>query len=217
MTPDARRVARRKRCATRDRMQRVRASLGARVAARSVMRLSRLAPLLVLAACGPETTSFRPTDQGDGGERSGPPAASYPVRLDGRDVASVHVWSNGGYIGSSDEPMTHVGFEIRNTSARGLVFDGDALALIGLDRYGAMLPLARFTTVTPLGPAQVPIAPGTTTTLDAYFQLPVRPRAIDAMRVRWSLQIGDRRLDQTTSFVRDDGYPVAEPPVRPAS
>src|SRR5690349_21075266 len=85
----------------------------------SVMRAPSLVALFAVAACGPETTSFRTTDRGDGSERAGPPAAAYVVR----DAAQVRVWSNGGYIGSSDEPMTHVAFEIRAT--RPVVFDSD--------------------------------------------------------------------------------------------
>jgi hypothetical protein len=174
----------------------------------------RIAALLVVAACGPETTSFRTTDRGDGTDRTGPPAAAYVVRMGGREVANVHVSSNGGYIGSSGEPMTHVGFEIRNSATTPVVFDSDALRLVVIDKHGAPLPPTAFTSVTPLGPAQVPIAAGATVALDAYFWLPVRPRVVDTMRVQWSLTSGDERYDQTTSFVRDDDYPVIEPPPR---
>ncbi len=178
------------------------------------MRVLRLAALLAIASCGPETTSFRTTDSGDNTERAGPPAAAY--QLGG--VATVHVWSNGGYISSSEEPMTHVGFEIRNAGATPIVFDGDALQLVALDRHGVPLRGVAFTAITPLGPAQQPIAAGATAVFDAYFLLPVRPRVVDVMRVRWSLRIGSARFDETTSFVRDDDYPVAEPPRRePAS
>jgi hypothetical protein len=166
-----------------------------------------VAVLLAIAACGPETTSFRTSDQGDSTDRAGPSAAAYAMR-----GVDVHVWSNGGYIGSSDEPMTHLGFEIRNSSAHAVVFDSDALALALFDKRGATLPAAAFTAVTPLGPAQVAIAPGTTTQLDVYFRLPVRPRVVETMRVRWVVKIGDDRVMQVTRFVRDDEYPVTDPP-----
>lgn len=179
------------------------------------MRNLRFAALLVVAACGPETTSFRTTDQGDGKERTGPPAAAYVVRLGGREVANVHVSSNGGYIGSSGEPMTHIGFDIRNTATTPIVFESDALRLVVIDKHGAPLRPTAFTAVTPLGPAQVPIAAGATAALDAYFWLPVRPRVVETMRVQWALTSGDDRYDQTTSFVRDDDYPVTEPPPPP--
>lgn len=161
------------------------------------MRSLRIATLALLAACSGETTSFRTTDRSDADRTN---AASYAVR----DAALVHVWSNGGYIGASEEPMTHVAFEIRNTGAHAIVFDTDALA-IGLgDTRGAALPAARFVTVTPLGPAKVTIEAGATTTLDAYFLLPVRPRLVEAMHVRWALVIDDVRAERTTAFVRDD-------------
>ena len=166
-----------------------------------------IAALAAMAACGPESTSFRTTDRGDGSEH---PAAMYVVR----DAVQVRVWSNGGYIGSSEEPMTHVGFEIHNTSAHAIVFDTDALGLAVFDKYGASLPAARFVTLTPLGPAQMPIASGATAALDAYFLLPVRPRIVNTMRVRWTLRIDDGRVEEITSFVRDDDYPVTEPPRR---
>ncbi len=162
-----------------------------------MMRISLA--LLALAACTPETTSFRTTDRGDGVDRGGPSSAAYTLR-----GASVHVWSNGGYIGSSDEPMTHVAFEIRNTSTHAIVFDGDALAIGLADTHGAALPPARFVTVTPLGPAKVTIESGATTMLDAYFLLPVRPRQVEAMHVHWALVIDDLRAERTTGFVRDD-------------
>lgn len=164
-----------------------------------------LAALFVFAACGSETTSFRTTEAGDPDR---PSAALYAVH----DAARVDVWSNGGYVGSSGEPMTHIGFEIRNTSSTPIVFDSDALQLVVFGAHGALLPPARFTTVTPLGPAQVSIAAGATKTLEAYFVLPVRPRVIDTMRVRWALKIGDTGHDQISSFTRDDDYPVLEPP-----
>ena len=168
--------------------------------------------LLGLVACGPETTSFRTTDRSD---TSNSAAAAYSVRFEGREVASVTVSSNGGYISSTDESMTHIGFEIRNSSARPLVFDDDALRLIVVGKGGAALPAPKLVVVTPLGPAEVPIAPGATTTLDAYFLLSVRPRTVDSMRVHWSIDLPRARYEQTTSFVRDDDGPVADPPAAP--
>jgi hypothetical protein len=172
------------------------------------MRILPIATMLALAACAPESTSFRTTDQGDGSERTGPPAAAYRVA----DIAKVHVWSNGGYISTGEEPMSHVGFEIQNTSPRPIVFDSDALQLLVFDKDGQPLPTATFTAVTPLGPARVPIAAHETTTLDVYFLLPVRPKVVDTMRLHWSLMLGDERYEQSTSFVRDDDAPVAPAP-----
>jgi hypothetical protein len=174
------------------------------------MSRNRLAAILVvLASCGPETTSFRTTDKGDGTDRS-PPAAAYAVRAGGRLVARVHVWSNGGYIGNTEEPMTHVGFEVENPTRRAVIFDGDALALSLFDNTGAALPPARFTAITPLGPSQLAIAPGETLAFDSYFWLPVLPRVIDHMRVQWVLRADDERAVETTSFTRDDEYPVTD-------
>ena len=167
---------------------------------------------IVLAACGPETTSFRTTDRSDPAESTG--AAFYQLRVGERGAATVHVWSNGGYIGTSDEPMTHVGFDIRNTGSRPIVFDEDALQLVVTGKSGVPLPATKFVTVTPLGPAQVTIAPGASSLLDAYYQLGVRPRTVEAMRVRWSIHAGADTAEQITSFVRDDDYPVID--YRPA-
>lgn len=163
-----------------------------------------LAALLVLAACGPETTSFRATDQSDPAR---PSAALYAV-----GAARVDVWSNGGYVATTGEPMTHVGFEIRNTGGAPIVFDGDALRLVVFGARGQVLSPATFTSVTPLGPAQVAIPAGETRTLEAYFLLPVRPRMVDTMQVRWSLKIADETVTETSSFTRNDDYPVLEPP-----
>jgi len=176
------------------------------------MTLLRLVTFLAITGCGPETTSFRTTDHGDGLEPAGHSAAAYVVRSSGHSVASVHVWSNGGFIGSSGEPMTHVGFEIQNTGASPIELDGDAIQLVVFDKLGAALPPAVFTVVTPLGPALVPIAPGATTPLDVYFRIPTSPRVVDTMRVQWTLRHDDVRSVQTTNFVRDDDYPVADPP-----
>lgn len=194
----------------RDRSQLPYDAGGSLFATTSGMKVFRLAALFAIASCGTETTSFRTTDCGDGSERT-PPAAAYTLG----EVAQVHVWSNGGYVGSSDEPMTHVGFEISNAGAQLVVFDSDALGLALFDKYGSTLPATRFVSVTPLGPAQIPIASGGTATLDAYFLIPVRPRVVDTMHVHWSLQIGDTRESETTTFVRDDLYPITEPPAEP--
>lgn len=180
------------------------------------MRATRLAVLVAIAACGgPETTSFRTTDRGDNSDRAGPPAAAYDVRIAERATANVHVWTNGGYIGASDEPMTHVGFEIRNTGVQPIVFDAESLRVVAFDRNGAPLPPVEFVAVTPLGPAQVAIAGNATVMLDGYFKLPVRPRVVDSMRVRWSLRAGPASHDEITTFIRDDAFPVADPPKPP--
>lgn len=169
------------------------------------MKPLHVVAIAVLAACGPETTSFRPTDAND-------PARPAAARVTVANDVRVDVWSNGGYIGASDEPMTHVGFEVQNASASAIVFDTSQLELTVFDKRSAALPLARFVAVTPLGPAQIAIGPGETKTFDAYFLLPVRPRVVDAMRVRWQIRIDDRHVRQTSTFVRDDDYPVTDPP-----
>ena len=168
-----------------------------------------LAAAFALVGCGSETTSFRATDRTDGTGRT-PAAAVYELRN-----THVRVWSNGGYISNTEEPMTHVAFEIDNRGSRPIAFDGDALQLALFDRDGAPLPPAAFVTVTPLGPARVPIATGATT-LEAYFRLSVRPRVVDHMQLRWSIQIDDQTNRQLTTFARDDDGPVAEPPRREA-
>lgn len=162
--------------------------------------LKLVALSLALAACGPENTSFRTTDRSDPAAAT-TGAAVYPLR-----GATVHVWSNGGYVGSSDEPMTHIGFDIRNTGTRPIVFDGDALRLVVTGRSGVPLPETKFVTITPLGPSRVTIAPGADAQLDTYFELGVRPRAVEGMKIRWSLD----GQTQITSFVRDDDFPVLD-------
>lgn len=171
------------------------------------IRFAVLAALL--ASCGPDTTSFRTTDKSDG-EAHTPAAAVYDVRAGARVVARVHVWSGGGYLGTNDEPMTHIGFDVENVGRQPVSFDGDALALSVFDSTGAALPAASFTTVTPIGPSQVVIAPGARATLDSYFMIPVALRVVDHMQVRWSLRIGNDRHVGTTSFTRDDEFPVID-------
>jgi len=168
------------------------------------MTYVRLALALAVVGCSPDNTSFRTTDQGDGVEPGGRPAAAYEVVVAGAPVARVHVWSNGGYIGSSDEPMTQVGFEVRNVSVRPIAFDADALQLAVFDAHGAVVPGTTFSALTPLGPAEVTIAPGEVASLDAYFQLEARPAAVERMRVRWRLRLGGEPMTFTTNFVRDE-------------
>jgi hypothetical protein len=187
---------------------------GVPIARMPVMTRALLAALVAVAACGTETTTFRTTDRTDADDHPGSAAAIYDVRL-GAATAVVHVWSNGGYIGTSDDPMTHVGFEIRNTGSRPIVFDSDALELVLFDSQGARLPTARFTAVTPLGPARVPIAGHATVALDAYFRIPVRPRVVEQMRARWVLLAGNKHDVQYTSFVRDDSPIVTDPQFPP--
>lgn len=162
-------------------------------------------------ACGSEATSFRPTDSADRSERPGPPSAAYDVRMAEQPIALVHVWSKGGYLSASEEPMTHVGFDIHNTSARPIVFDSDALALSVFGHTAAALPATRMTSVEPLGPTERPIRPGETILLGAYFLVPVRPRAVETMQVQWALRAGDQRYLQLTGFARDDDDPVVAP------
>jgi hypothetical protein len=174
--------------------------------------LKLVALSLAVAACGPETTSFRTTDRSDPAAPGEATSAAYQLPIG----ATVHVWSNGGYMSLSDEPMTHIGFDIRNTSTRPIVFDGDALQLVVRGSCGAALPATRFVTITPLGPSQVTVAPGMEQQLDTYYELGVRPRVVDTMQIRWRLRAGDATSEQVTSFVRDDDNPVIDYRVEPA-
>ncbi|TMQ12550.1 MAG: hypothetical protein E6J90_31060 [Deltaproteobacteria bacterium] len=160
-------------------------------------------------ACGPETTSFRTTDHSDT-TRFGPPSAAYDVYLAGQLVARAHVWSTGGFISASDEPMTHVGFEISNAGNQSLMFDGDALELVAFDSDGDRLPPPRLTAITPRGPSLVMIPPGDTIVLAAYFLLPVRPRNVIGMEARWMLRTASDEVRQLTGFLRDDDAPILE-------
>jgi len=168
---------------------------------------------VVLAACTSDTTSFRPTDRGEGLERPGPPAAAYDVS----GLAHVRVWSTGGFLSNTEEPMAHVGFEIRNTSKTPVVFDGDAVSLAVFDLEGEPLPPATFVVITPLGPSQIPVAPNTTSQLDVYFATPVRPRAIGTMNVHWVLRAGETRRAEVTHFTREDDGAPRPPSVAPGS
>ena len=179
---------------------------GSENAAYEIM-LRALSALALVATCEPETTSFRTTDRSDGLD---PPAAAYDLSWRGERIAHVRVWSEGGYIGNTDEPMTHIGFQIENKGSTVIRFDTSALQLIVVDKRGKALPKPVFTTVTPLGPELVSIWPGTTVTLDSYFTLYVQPMAVARMGVSWSLRYDGRRYNETTHFVRDDDKPVLE-------
>lgn len=171
-------------------------------------RLAVLAALLGGAlGCGSDTTSFRPVDRNDP-RHAGPPSAMYDVYLAGQLVARTHVWSNGGYLSSSDEPMTHVGFEIASTTMRSLALDADALELVVFDRDGGKLPPARLSSITPVSPSLITVPPASTVVLGAYFVLPVRPRAVGSMQVRWTLRTDHEEYREVTGMVRDDDAPV---------
>jgi hypothetical protein len=161
------------------------------------------------AACSPETTSFRPTDR-IAPQRLGPPSTGYEVYLGGQLIARAHVWSNGGYMSSGDDPMTHVGFEINSATMRPLTFDADALELVVFGDDGQTLPPARFSSITPLGPSMVTVPPAATVMIGAYFLLPVRPRGVDSMQVRWTVRCDTDEYRQITGFVRDDDAPFVE-------
>lgn len=174
---------------------------------RAGVRVAVVMAGVAAAACGPETTSFRPTDRADP-DHAGPPSAMYDVYLAGQLVARTHVWSNGGYVSSGDEPMTHIGFEISSRTLRPLTFDGDAVELALFDSDGASLPPARLTSITPNGPGLIAVPPASTVVLAAYFRLPVRPRAVANMRVRWMLRTDAEEYRQLTGLVRDDDAPI---------
>lgn len=164
---------------------------------------------LAVASCTPsETTSFRTTEQSDPSDPD--KAAHYRLRIGQHGAARVHVWSNGGYIGTSDEPMTHVGFDIHNTGAVPLIFDVDALQLSVEGDDDAALPPPKFVTVTPLGPAKIAIEPGSSSMLDSYYELRSKPTDVDKMEVRWRLAAGHEVADESTTFVRDDDAQVIE-------
>lgn len=168
-----------------------------------------IAIVLAGSACGPEITSFRPTDRTDP-DRAGPPSATYDVRIAGQRVARAHVWSTGGYVSSTDEPMTQVGFELVNPGRDPVTFDSDTLELVVFDSAGTRLPPPRFTAIAPLGPSLIHVMPGKAAVFAAYFLLPVRPRAVDSMQVRWTVCAGDGAYHQITRFVRDDDTPFVE-------
>jgi hypothetical protein len=160
-------------------------------------------------SCDPETTTFRTIEKGDD---SGRPGAAYDVRMDDLPIARVHVWSNGGYVSASDEPMTHVGFEIHNINSQTIAFDTDALKLTLFDNTAAKVPGGGIASVEPAGPSLRPIRPGTAILLGAYFMIPVHPRAVETMEIEWAMRTGDQRYLQVTRFTRDDAFPVVDAP-----
>jgi hypothetical protein len=172
-------------------------------------RLLAAIPLAV-ASCTPETTEFRTTDQSDPSDPDR--GASYRVRVGQRGAARVQVYSYGGYFGTSDEPMTHVGFDIHNTGSEPLVFDVRDLHLAVEGAQARRLPSPRLTAVTPLGPEKIRIPPGSSTMFDSYFQLKNAPVEVERMQVRWKLSADSAEVEQLTTFVRDhdDGLPVLE-------
>jgi hypothetical protein len=162
------------------------------------------------AACNSDTTSFRPTERADPG-RAGPPSVAYDLVLAGQLAARAHVWSTGGYMSSTGQPMTHIGFEIRSTTARPLAFDADALDLVVFDRDGAPLPPVRLAMITPRNPSLIIVPPVSTAVLGAYFELPVRPRNVGSMQVRWMVRLDAEEYRQVTRFLRDHDAQVVEP------
>jgi len=176
------------------------------------MSCVRFAVLLSIAsACAPETTSFRTTEKNDEPHANGVSAAAYDVAIGGDPIAHVRVWSSGGYLSTTDEPMSHAGFEIRNTGTRTILFDGDALEMIVFDGDSIARP-ASFASLIPTGALQVQVRSGATAVLGAYFSIPVRPRAVERMLVRWSLTSDEDQYAQVTNFIRDDNASVSESP-----
>ena len=180
--------------------------------------LAAAAAALGGAACSPDATSFRPIERADPGH-AGPPSAAYDIQLAGKLTARAHVWSSGGYVSPGNQPMTHVGFEIRSAIARPLTFDADALELVVFDRDGARLPPAQLEMITPRSPSLIIVQPASTTMLGAYFELPVRPRNVGSMQVRWTLRLDADEYRQVTGFLRDDDAHLVEPrsPAMPRS
>jgi hypothetical protein len=164
-----------------------------------------------LASCTPDTTEFRTTDESDPSDPER--GASYRLRVGQHGSARVQVWSYGGYVGTSDEPMTHVGFDIHNTGTQPLVFDVSDLRLAVEDAQARKLPPPKLTSVTPLGPEKIRIPPGSSAMFDSYFQLKTQPADVEKMQVRWTLSADSSEIEQHTTFVRtadDDGMPVLE-------
>lgn len=162
------------------------------------------------ASCAPDTTDFRTTDQSDPSDPER--GASYRLRVGQRGAARVQVWSYGGYFGTSDEPMTHIGFDIHNTGTEPLVFDVSDLRLAVEGAQDRKLPPPKLTAVTPLGPEKIRIPPGASTMFDSYFELRSAPVEVEKMQVRWKLSADSAEIEQLTTFVRndDDGMPVLE-------
>jgi hypothetical protein len=176
--------------------------------------LAAAAAALGGAACGLDTTSFRPIERADP-SHAGPPSVACDIQLAGKLTARAHVWSSGGYVSPGGQAMTHIGFEIRSAIARPLTFDADALELVVFDRDGAPLPPARLAMITPRSPSLIIVQPASTTMLGAYFELPVRPRNVGSMQVRWTLRLDAEEDRQVTGFVRDDDAQLVEPSPQP--
>lgn len=160
--------------------------------------IAMLAALLI--ACTPDTTSFRATDRTDSSDPELPSPAIYDI--DG--VARVRVWSQGGYIGTSEDPMTHVGIAIENIGKQPVLFDGDTVSLALYDETGATLPAPELRVIVPLGPTKATIAPGARATFELHFKLAVKVSRVAGMKFRWKLVAGTEPIARTTSFVRED-------------
>lgn len=170
------------------------------------------------AGCSPDTTEFRTIERADPGH-AGPPSVVYDIQFNEQRASRAHVWSSGGYLSSTGQPMTHIGFEIRNPTARPLAFDADALELVVFDRHGARLPPARLAMITPRSPSLIIVPPGSTAVVGAYFELPLRPRNVGSMQVRWMVRLDAEEYRQVTGFLRDDNAHVVVPgaPAEPRS
>ena len=156
-----------------------------------------------------ETTSFRPTDCVDLSERGAQTAAVYDIQ----DVARVHVWSTGSFIGTSDAPMTHVGIQIENIGHHALEFDSRSVELVIFRESGVQMPDPILTSIVPQGPSPLLrlILPATGVTIDLYFKLAVPQQLVASMRARWSMLAAEERIVRSTSFVRDDDGPAIRP------
>ena len=92
----------------------------------------------------PTPRRFRPFER-VAPEHAGPPSVAYDVQFTDQRAAVAQVWSSGGYVSSTGQAMTHIGFEFHSTSSRPLAFDADALEFtLALGRArGAVAACAR--------------------------------------------------------------------------
>lgn len=156
--------------------------------------------LISAGGCAARTAAYEPVNA-TGRSGGGLPAAMYSVSIEKTRLASVKVWSGGGYqatIDGKEMPVVELRVRIRNQSDSPITLDtaGSDLELVNNDGAIAVAD-------TPVRvDGDTTVAPGALGRFGLIYALPsgLEPGSVVSLELNWELNTGKGPYTQSTAF-----------------
>jgi hypothetical protein len=165
------------------------------------MFFSLLVSAVAAAGCAESRQYFRPTEHVYGETMRGEREAIYSLVGPLGQFGEAKVWSRGAFR-EHGAAVVHATIDLHNTSGVAIVVDPQKIQLepvrAGSDLLHNLVPLER---------QKLSVAPGAFGSIKLHFALPqgVHPGQVSSFGLRWQVDNGPQKYNQTTPFLEDSG------------